>query len=194
MKKEKKKREAILQAGLIIFARDGFYNAKINDISDLAGIGTGTIYLYFENKEHILKEILVDIWSTVKEELDLILGKTNITSKEKIAKSALKIYELAKRKSQIARMVLQEYAIWNDPTFENLSKVMGGIRIVLFQLIQEGIDKNEFKQEIKPELAVPFLIGAVWNFIEFALQNVDKYPQEVFENQIQILVENTFLK
>jgi hypothetical protein len=35
------------------FARLGFDQANINTIAELAGIGKGTIYLYFENKREL---------------------------------------------------------------------------------------------------------------------------------------------
>jgi TetR/AcrR family fatty acid metabolism transcriptional regulator len=192
MKKAKKKKESILASSLIIFARDGFYNAKMSDIANHAGIGTGTLYLYFENKEQILKELLVEIWSTVFDELSKINNKTKLTPKQKIRNSAKRIYELAKNKSEIARMVLQEYALWNDPHFDRLKEVMDATRNLLATMIKDGIDSGQFNSNIIPSLAVPFLIGAVWNFIEFSLQNNNLYSDEVLISQIQNLVENSF--
>jgi AcrR family transcriptional regulator len=40
------------------FARLGFDQANINTIAELAGIGKGTIYLYFENKRELFLEML----------------------------------------------------------------------------------------------------------------------------------------
>ncbi len=51
------RREQILDAALRIFARKGFANATNKDIAREAGITTGLIYHYFENKEGLLKAI-----------------------------------------------------------------------------------------------------------------------------------------
>jgi len=48
------KYQAILDAALEIFARNGFYEAKITEIARLAGVADGTIYLYFKNKDDLL--------------------------------------------------------------------------------------------------------------------------------------------
>jgi len=48
------KRGRILQAAIKVFARKGFYNAKISEIAHQAGVADGTIYLYFKNKDDIL--------------------------------------------------------------------------------------------------------------------------------------------
>lgn len=51
------KRERILKAGVNVFARRGFYSAKVSEIARAAGVADGTIYLYFRNKDEILLSI-----------------------------------------------------------------------------------------------------------------------------------------
>jgi len=48
------KRRAILDAALAVFAKHGFAAARISDIAANAGIGKGTVYLYFQSKEDLL--------------------------------------------------------------------------------------------------------------------------------------------
>ena len=48
------KRERILDAAERIFARDGFFAAKVADVAKDAGVADGTIYLYFKTKDEIL--------------------------------------------------------------------------------------------------------------------------------------------
>lgn len=48
------KRFAILDAALRVFAKRGFASARISDIAAAAGIGKGTVYLYFASKEDLL--------------------------------------------------------------------------------------------------------------------------------------------
>jgi AcrR family transcriptional regulator len=51
----------ILQEAAREFARLGFEQANINVIAEQAGIGKGTIYLYFENKRELFREMLRSI-------------------------------------------------------------------------------------------------------------------------------------
>jgi TetR/AcrR family fatty acid metabolism transcriptional regulator len=51
------KREAILRAGIKVFARKGYFNSKVADIAGEAGIADGTVYLYFKSKDEILHSI-----------------------------------------------------------------------------------------------------------------------------------------
>lgn len=51
-------RRHILQVAAREFARLGFDQANINTIAELAGMGKGTIYLYFENKRDLFLSML----------------------------------------------------------------------------------------------------------------------------------------
>jgi TetR/AcrR family fatty acid metabolism transcriptional regulator len=48
------KRERILLAAERIFARHGFFAAKVSDVAKEAGVADGTIYLYFKSKDDLL--------------------------------------------------------------------------------------------------------------------------------------------
>jgi len=52
--KKKEKYDRILGAAQKTFAEHGFHGAQVSRIAKTAGVADGTIYLYFDNKEHIL--------------------------------------------------------------------------------------------------------------------------------------------
>ena len=54
-------RQRIIQKAAREFARLGFEQANINVIAEQAGIGKGTIYLYFENKRELFLAMLRSI-------------------------------------------------------------------------------------------------------------------------------------
>src|SRR5262252_4234519 len=47
------RRTQILEAAVVCFAKHGFHQASMHDISAEAGISVGLIYRYFQNKEEI---------------------------------------------------------------------------------------------------------------------------------------------
>jgi AcrR family transcriptional regulator len=49
------RRNQILEAALRVWVRDGFHSAPVEAIAREAGLGKGTIYLYFPNKEAVLR-------------------------------------------------------------------------------------------------------------------------------------------
>src|SRR5205807_4500268 len=48
------RRSLILEAALVCFAKRGFHQTSMHDISGEAGISVGLIYRYFENKEAVI--------------------------------------------------------------------------------------------------------------------------------------------
>jgi TetR/AcrR family fatty acid metabolism transcriptional regulator len=55
------KRQRILQAAVKVFARKGYFGAKVSEIATKAGVADGTIYLYFRNKEDILVSLFDEV-------------------------------------------------------------------------------------------------------------------------------------
>jgi AcrR family transcriptional regulator len=55
VKSAEERRQDILDAALRLFANRGFNETSVQDIAAEAGMATGTVYLYFPSKEHVLK-------------------------------------------------------------------------------------------------------------------------------------------
>lgn len=70
------KRERILNSALKLFARKGFYNAKVSEIASEAGVADGTIYLYFKNKDDLLISLFEDRMDWINRRLVDELDKT----------------------------------------------------------------------------------------------------------------------
>ena len=51
------KHDAIMAAALELFVERGFYGTAVPEIAELAEVGAGTIYRYFESKEALVNEL-----------------------------------------------------------------------------------------------------------------------------------------
>ncbi len=51
------KRDAILEAALVLFAERGFHGTPVPLVAKQAGVGAGTIYRYFESKEALVNAL-----------------------------------------------------------------------------------------------------------------------------------------
>ncbi|HEU0042441.1 MAG TPA: TetR/AcrR family transcriptional regulator, partial [Jiangellaceae bacterium] len=54
-------RERLLEAAEQVFAALGYHEASIVKITDAADVGQGTFYLYFEGKQQIFDELVMDL-------------------------------------------------------------------------------------------------------------------------------------
>lgn len=59
------KKAAILNAALGLIAEQGFHGAPAAEIAARAGVGVGTIYRYFENKDDLIFGIMKDLETRV---------------------------------------------------------------------------------------------------------------------------------
>jgi AcrR family transcriptional regulator len=69
-RKEGDKATEILNASIRVFARDGFDKAQVSAIAQEAGVGTGSIYLYFAGKEDILHGIFARFWENLASQME----------------------------------------------------------------------------------------------------------------------------
>src|SRR5450432_1694759 len=53
-------RNAILKAAEEVFAERGFFAARIQDIAERGGFAVGTVYKHFEQKEDVLRALLIE--------------------------------------------------------------------------------------------------------------------------------------
>jgi AcrR family transcriptional regulator len=58
--KHSDKRKAILDASLRLFCAKCFQDTSTASISNAAGVGTGTLFLYFESKEELVNELYLE--------------------------------------------------------------------------------------------------------------------------------------
>lgn len=61
------KYQRILEAAVEVIAENGFFNARISDIAQRAGVADGTIYLYFKSKDQILMAAIANAFGAFLE-------------------------------------------------------------------------------------------------------------------------------
>ena len=59
----------ILDAAMRVFSQRGYHAATIADVAEAAGLGKGTLYLYFKNKEAIAEATVQNYFARMEEHL-----------------------------------------------------------------------------------------------------------------------------
>lgn len=107
--REKKKRQ-ILKAAVKVFARKGATDTKMQDIADEAGVAKGTLYLYFKNKNSILKNIFNDNPYSNTEHWEKIF-KSDISPEEKLRKVCVSLIELVCDSDELPSIVTEVFGL-----------------------------------------------------------------------------------
>lgn len=64
-----RRKQEILQAARLVFAQSGFRRATMEQVAERAELAKGTLYLYFENKEAILAELVLQALNELASQL-----------------------------------------------------------------------------------------------------------------------------
>ncbi len=166
--KAENKHSKIISAATKVFAKKGFFTARISDIAKEAKVADGTIYLYFDNKYDILLSVF-------EEEVGKIVEKTaKLLAKEQDPIIKLRIFAnqhlLAMKKNKNLAEVIQIelrqpnkiIKAYRNGKFSEYIEIIGDI-------ISEGQQAGLFNSELKPEIAKRALFGTldevsrVWN-------------------------------
>jgi len=154
------KREKILKAAIKVFARDGFYNAKMEEVARRAGVAVGTTYLYFENKDDLMisifEEEMVPIINAMRRE---IAGQATAT--EKLTTFVRVHLSFVEKDPDMAHLLEVE--------MRQCSKFIHGYHGGRFKeyldliaaVLVEGQIAGEFESSISPTIFKQIVFGAV---------------------------------
>lgn len=154
------KRKRIMRSATRVFAKRGFYNAKIAEIARDAGVATGTIYLYFNNKDDLLisifEEEMIPIIEAMKREL---AQKKN--AREKIMRLVSLHLEMVQNNPDLAQLLEVELRQshkflhgYSGTKFKEYLTIIGSA-------FEEGQASGEFRIDIHPSLFKQLLFGAL---------------------------------
>ncbi len=137
-------RNAILDSARELIAHGGFKEASIQAIAERAGVSTGLVYRYFENKSQILIEVLSD---AIRREVEILdhIAKSDLTPKQKLQKSVTTFVKRAMNSPQLAYSLMFEPV---DPEMEHerfRSKQL--IKQSIKEILAEGKVNGEFDFE-----------------------------------------------
>jgi AcrR family transcriptional regulator len=57
----------LLDAARHVFERDGYVDARVADIAQLAGVAHGTFYTYFDSKRDVFRAVMADVRDQINE-------------------------------------------------------------------------------------------------------------------------------
>lgn len=97
----------ILDAALEVFAEKGFHSATVDEIAERAGLGKGTLYRYFANKETLFSELVrLRLEELEKSAKAVLNGQDDVLTM--IAKYLHTYFDFFDRNQRLYRVIVQE--------------------------------------------------------------------------------------
>ncbi|MCL2458701.1 MAG: TetR family transcriptional regulator [Desulfobulbus sp.] len=154
------KHRKIIRAATKVFARKGFYNARISDIAKEAKVADGTIYLYFNNKFDILLSVFEQEIGKLIEHVNLLLGKKN-SARTKLEIFITNHLEEMKKNRYLAEVIHIELRQTTKIIREYRKNAFNEYLMIIAAIIEEGQADGTFRQDILPDIAQQVVFGAL---------------------------------
>lgn len=154
------KRERILKAAIKVFARKGFYAARVSEIAKAAGVADGTIYLYFRNKDDVLTSVFESRITRLVEVLREIVGSGGTFEERfrRIVELQLGVLEGRRDLAEVVTVNLRQSSKllkqFAAPFFVQYLEVMAG-------LIAEAQQSGAVRADVSPRVVARALWGAL---------------------------------
>jgi TetR/AcrR family transcriptional regulator, repressor of fatR-cypB operon len=160
--KDEQKLAAIQSAALKLVIRTGFSGLKIADVAKEAGIGTGTLYVYYGDKEQLIE----DIYLITKKEIAAVLfdpAHVSDTFRETFKRMWLAYFGFCLQQPE--KMLFVEQFLYSGFISESLIAETEAMFVpldnFLIQAQEQGLIKN-----VSVEIAKAFIQGAIHEVVK----------------------------
>jgi AcrR family transcriptional regulator len=161
-KPQEERLDDLLGAAAAIFAEQGVTGAKVEDITEKAGVSKGTFYLYFTSKEHaadMLWQRYIDRYLKIGED---ILARDHGSHLDRLVAVFEGLTEYVLANARLHRTVF--YATHSEERRAMTQKFISAIAIA----VRKGIEAGELQAD-EPELMVEVLYHGIGTSLHDAI-------------------------
>jgi TetR/AcrR family transcriptional regulator, fatty acid metabolism regulator protein len=154
------RRRQILDAGIRVFARQGFHSCRVSDIADEAGVAYGLVYHYFKSKDQVMNELFTERWSLLLAAIDEVDGK-QVSGREKLDEVARFIIDSYHYDPELMKVIIVEVTrAANSFGRTHLPEIRKAYESI-GKIIADAQKSGEFRQDIDPLVASMWFYGAI---------------------------------
>src|SRR5271166_2584315 len=139
----------ILEAAFVEFSRNGYATTTLDAIAERAGVTKGTIYVYFENKEHLfismVRELMKVTLDTVQEMFERHDGSTADLLRAQFSFIYQHIVQ-DRRRREVVRMLISEASRFPELADRYHEEIHRPCLDMLQKAIQRGMDRGEIRR------------------------------------------------
>ena len=191
--------QEILEAAFTEFSRYGYAMTTLDRIAERAGVTKGTIYVYFENKEHLFISMVREITKTTLDTVHDMFESHDGSTADLLRAQFSFIYQHIvedRRRREVVRMLIAE-----APRFPALAdryhdEILRPCLEMLRQAIQRGIDRGEIRNTAivnSPQVVIaPIALVDLWMMMFDNRQPLDL--KAYFEAHLDLVLNGLLAK
>lgn len=158
---QEEKRLRILDVAIDEFARKGYDAVNINEVSQLAEIGKGTIYLYFSSKESLFLSCLQQVVQFLNEKSQEVMALP-VDAAQKLDAAVRGFFSLYELKPGYITL-WAHCQVYQDPRFGGeTARILKDLRHPFCEIVEEGVREGIFAVEdpiVAGDLCVALLVS-----------------------------------
>ena len=181
------KRERILRAAVDVFARNGYFNAKVSEIAKAAGVADGTIYLYFDGKEDLLITIFREHTRSYLQSLERDLS-TISRPEERMRVAILHHLETLGRDRALA--IVSQVELRHSLKFMSLlsQQEVADYLGLLRKMVEHGQSEGSFRRNLHPQLVAKAIFGVLDEMVTSWMLSEKDYDLPAQAEQVADLI------
>jgi len=159
----------ILEAAFAEFSRNGYAATTLDQIAERAGVTKGTIYVYFENKEHLFISMVHDCTKAAFDTVEDMFATHEGSTADLLRMQFSFIYQHIvedQRRREVVRMLIAEAPRFPELADRYYQEILAPCMERLKQAIQRGIDRGEIRRSSvidSPHVVIaPIALVDIW--------------------------------
>lgn len=152
------RQKQILDAAIKEFARHGFHATRMEDIARASGLSKGAVYLYYKSKDAIITALMRTLFAWELRGARAVMEAEGSAADRLLAITRM-LAEEFERMAVAMPILLEFYAVAfrQSSVREYLSQMYEEFRAPLAGLIQQGIERGEFRAVEPEEVALTWI-------------------------------------
>ena len=165
------KRLKILSSAAELFAARPYHKVLLSDVAEAAGVGKGTLYVYFKNKEELYLSVRMAGFSDLLEKLRVWTEEDTHTPVEKLEAVVREMVDFAFQNPHHFEMIrtISGWQAMNHAKWDNMRREL---IILIESVIRKGISLGFFIDP-HPELTARIIPGSIRSIVLDAVDTMD---------------------
>jgi AcrR family transcriptional regulator len=183
------RRRQILDAAVVVFARQGFHGCRVSDIADEAGVAYGLLYHYFESKDAVLDTLFLDRWDVMLAMIAEVDRREDLPARDKLFEVASFIVDSYRHDPALMKVIIVEVTraanTFGRTHYAKIREAYDGIA----QIVARGQADGEFRDAVTADFAALAFYGAIEQVLTGWIFDALELDDAGYEQAKQFVVE-----
>src|ERR1041385_5034127 len=154
------RKEQVIRSAAELFREKGYAAASMRDLAQKLGIEAASLYSHIKSKKEILQSLCFDMASEFRKSLEEV-EKQKVSASEKLRNGIIGHIQVMAKDLTASAVFMNEHRHLSQPHLRDFLLLRINYINRFKEIIEEGMSKGEFKNNIDKKLAVMTLFSSL---------------------------------